>query len=89
MPASARKQQGGRAKGSPPVEAHRKSISGKATIRAGLSRFDQVTPFEPGNPLGLWNARVVVGGELVIDRPFEVYDRAERVRAASTDAGRR
>lgn len=78
-----------RAKGAPHVEAHRKSISGKATIRAGLSRFDQITPFEPGDPLGLWNARVTVGGKVLIDRPFEVYDRAERTRAASNDAGRR
>jgi hypothetical protein len=89
MPASAQQPKAGRAKGAPHVEAHRKSISGKATIRAGLSRFDQVTPFEPGDPLGLWNARVTVGGKVLIDRPFEVYDRADRNRAASTDAGRR
>ncbi len=89
MPASAQTAKTTRSKNAPQVEAHRKSISGKATIRAGLSRFDQVTPFEPGDPLGLWNARVTVGGKVLIDRPFEVYDRAERVRAASTDGGRR
>jgi hypothetical protein len=89
MPASAQASKAVRAKGAPRVEAHRKSISGKATIRAGLSRFDQVTPFEPGDPLGLWNARVTVGGKVLIDRPYEVYDRGERIRAATTDAGRR
>jgi hypothetical protein len=89
MPASAQATKTVRTKAAPRVEAHRKSITGKATIRAGLSRFDQVTAFEPGDPLGLWNARVVVGGKVLIDRPFEVYDRAERTRAASTDAGRR
>lgn len=89
MPAPVQQSKTGRSKGAPHAETHRKSISGRATIRAGLSRFDQVTPFEPGDPLGLWNARVTVAGKVLIDRPFEVYDRAERARAASTDAGRR
>ena len=89
MPASGPKAKAARTKGAPPVEAHRRSITGKATIRAGLSKFDQITPFEPGDPLGLWNARVIVAGKVLIDRPFEVYDRTERVRAASTDAGKR
>jgi len=75
--------------GSPPPEAHRKRITGSAKIHAGATRFDQVVPFEPGDPLGLWNARVVVRGKVVIDRPFEVYDRAERSRAGSTDGGAR
>lgn len=87
MPSSGAAAKQSRAKGVPRVEAHRKSIVGKATIHAGLSRFDQITPFEPGDPLGLWNARVVVHGKIVVDRPFEVYDRAERARAAAPDAG--
>jgi hypothetical protein len=90
MPAAAAPSKTARPKnGKPPPEAHRKSITGKATIQAGLAKFDQVVPFEPGDPLGLWNARVVVGGKVVIDRPFEVYDRAERTRSASTDGGTR
>jgi hypothetical protein len=88
-PSTSRTTKAARTKTASNVEAHRKSISGKATVRAGLSRFDQITRFEPGDPLGLWNARVIAGGKVVIDRPFEVYDRAERARAAAPDAGRR
>ena len=89
MPGGAQTAKPARTKNALHAEAHRKSISGRATVRAGLSRFDQVTPFEPGDPLGLWNARVIVGGKVLIDRPFEVYDRGERLRAAALDAGRR
>jgi hypothetical protein len=89
MPASAAPAKTGRAKNAPHPEAHRTSMTGSATIHAGLSRFDQITPFEPGDPLGLWNARVIVHGKVVVDRAFEVYDRAERARAMAPDAGTR
>jgi hypothetical protein len=50
-----------------------------------------VLPFSPDDPLGLWNIRVLVGDQVVIDRPFVVYDAIERARrreaAADTDAG--
>lgn len=61
---------------------------GRAHARAGQERFEKVLPFEPGDPLGLWNVRVVVEGKVLIDRPFEVYDAAERARAMRRDAGR-
>ena len=55
--------------------------TGQAAARAGLSRLDQELPFEPGDPLGTWNVRVLVDGAPVIDRPFVVYDPAARRRA--------
>lgn len=63
----------------------------RAEARAGQARFEQVLPFKPGDPLGVWNIRVVAGGQLVLDRRFLVYDEDERARAerdAGTSAGR-
>jgi hypothetical protein len=58
----------------------------QARARAGQTRFDQVLAFKPGDPLGVWNIRVLAGGQLVIDRRFLVYDKEERARA-ERDAG--
>jgi hypothetical protein len=64
---------------------------GRAHFRPGESMFEQVLPFSPDDPLGLWNIRVLLGDQVVIDRPFVVYDPIERSRrqeaAANTDAG--
>jgi hypothetical protein len=59
---------------------------GQAQARVGQTRFEQVLAFKPGDPLGVWNLRVVADGQLVMDRRFLVYDEEERVRAAR-DAG--
>jgi hypothetical protein len=59
---------------------------GQAQARAGQTRFEQVLTFKPGDPLGMWNLRVVADGQLVMDRRFLVYDEEERARAAR-DAG--
>ena len=71
-----------------PAEPAPRTAGGKVTIPAGEARFDQVTPFEPGDPLGLWNIRVVALGHVVIDRPFEVFDAARRKRAERVDGGK-
>jgi hypothetical protein len=44
----------------------------QAIVPRGRSRFDQVLGFEPGDPVGMWNVRVRVEDQVVIDRPFEV-----------------
>ena len=44
----------------------------EATVPRGRTRFDQVLGFEPGDPVGMWNVRVRVGDQVVIDRAFEV-----------------
>ncbi|MEN9577405.1 MAG: hypothetical protein RJA70_414 [Pseudomonadota bacterium] len=49
-----------------------------ATLAAGETRFEHLLTFVPGDPLGLWNLRVVLGTDVVIDRPFLVYDPAAR-----------
>jgi hypothetical protein len=59
---------------------------GQASVPSGQTRFEQALPFEPGDPLGVWNVRVVAGGQLVMDRRFLVYDAEERARA-QRDAG--
>lgn len=60
---------------------------GSLIAHAGENRIEQVMPFRPGDPLGLWNVRVVVDGKVVIDRPFEVYDAVARQRASGPDGG--
>ncbi len=41
-------------------------------VPAGRTRFDQTIEFLADDPVGTWNIRVRVDGEIVIDRPFEV-----------------
>lgn len=60
---------------------------GEVTLPAGQRQVDQVFGFEPGDPLGLWNIRVLVGDELVIDRAWLVYDAGARRQAE--DAARK
>jgi hypothetical protein len=64
---------------------------GRAHFRPGEPTFEQVVTFSPGDPLGLWNIRVQLGEEVVIDRPFVVYDPVERARRSEaferSDAG--
>jgi hypothetical protein len=63
------------------------AFTGKDVARAGETSLDHVLSFHPGDPLGLWNVRVVVRGRVVIDRPFEVYDAAARKRLVPRDGG--
>ena len=58
---------------------------GEVEVQAGQTRFDKLLPFKPGDPLGTWNIRVVLGRELVMDRRFLVYDADERARALRAD----
>jgi hypothetical protein len=64
---------------------------GHAHFRPGEAVFEQLTPFAPGDPSGLWNIRVELGDQVVLDRPFLVYDAVERARLqrglAEPDAG--
>jgi len=76
------------ARDAPAAPERSRSLSGVDTARAGATRFEHETPFEPGDPLGLWNVRVVLDGKVVIDRPVEVYDATARARmAAAADGG--
>ncbi len=54
---------------------------GEAEARPGAQRFDREIAFEPGDPLGTWNVRVLLDDELVIDRPVSIYDATARKRA--------
>jgi hypothetical protein len=68
--------------------------TGQSEARAGQQRLEIELPFAPGDPLGTWNLRVTVAGEVVIDRPFLVYDpdarrRAEREHAKAEREARR
>jgi hypothetical protein len=58
----------------------RKAKLGQARWRPDATVFEQALPFNPGDPLGLWNIRVLVGSRVVLDRPFFVYDPEERSR---------
>ncbi len=58
-------------------------------VQAGQKRLDHPMPFKPGDPLGVWNIRVMVDQKIVLDRMFRVYNaaRRERERAARSDGG--
>jgi hypothetical protein len=64
----------------------RVTVVGSATLGRGQRILEQTLPFEPGDPLGLWNVRVVLDDRVLLDRPFLVYDRASRTRTRP-DAG--
>jgi hypothetical protein len=61
----------------------------EVTVPAGRELFDHELEFEPGDPLGTYNLRVIVDGLVVIDRPFQLVDPHPRPPpAAPKDAGR-
>jgi len=56
-------------------------------VHAGQKRLDHPMPFKPGDPLGVWNLRVMVDQTIVIDRMFRVYDAARRARQRAQHDG--
>jgi hypothetical protein len=64
---------------------------GSTMLAQGQARFEEPLWFKPGDPLGLWNVRVVLGPRVLIDRAFLVYDaskrRHENSAARAPDAG--
>jgi hypothetical protein len=69
------------------AEPPRTTLAGKDLARTGETTLDHLLGFHPGDPLGVWNVRVVVRGKVVIDRPIEVYDPAARKRLTPRDGG--
>lgn len=59
---------------------------GQARAPAGSTRFEQVVPLRPGDPLGSWAFRVSVEGEQVLERTLDVYD--PRARPALSSSAR-
>ena len=55
--------------------ASRRVRLGQATLHADRTELDQPLYFEPGDPLGIWNVRVLLDDELIIDRCVLMYDR--------------
>lgn len=51
-----------------------------APVSVGQRHISKGVHFEPGDSLGLWNIRVVLGTHLAIDRSFTVYDEGSRGR---------
>jgi hypothetical protein len=79
-----RRPKGAEAQATPP----RETLTGKDVARVSETSLDHVVSFHPGDPLGLWNVRVVVRGKVVIDRPIEVFDAAARKKLQTArDAG--
>ena len=72
-------EQPGPVRGSPKVL--NVSRLGEVTAQSGQTELDQLVSFEPGDPVGLWNARVIVGQDLVLDRAWLVFDPAARERS--------
>lgn len=65
----------------------RSTLVGRGIARAGQTRFEHAMHFKPGDPLGLWNIRVVAAERVLIDRPFTVYDAAVRARKVAAEDG--
>lgn len=55
-----------------PCNAPRAIRSTSVVVKAGSDRFEQALTFEPTDPPGTYNVRVLVGDELVLDRSFRV-----------------
>lgn len=55
-----------------PAPTGRITRLGEARVPAGRRRMEQETPFEPGDAPGAWRVRVKAGGEIIVDRGFEV-----------------
>jgi hypothetical protein len=68
-------------------EAQRRVQSGQAEWRPGEPVFEQALPFSAGDPVGLWNLRVLYGDRAVLDRPFLVFDARKRERERMADGG--
>lgn len=49
-----------------------------APVAAGQTHVSKSITFQPGDSLGLWNLRVVLGDHLALDRSFLVYDESSR-----------
>jgi hypothetical protein len=47
---------------------------GEGMLPAGQVMFERAFTFRPGDPLGVYNFRVLVGNELVLDRSISVID---------------
>ncbi len=60
---------------------------GQEQVQAGQKRLDHPMPFKPGDPLGVWNIRVMVDQQIVIDRVFRVYDAERRARERARQDG--
>jgi hypothetical protein len=80
------------AKPGPPVNGLPNPLSRRtelfdALLPAGQLEFRQPVRFSPGDQLGTWNVRVVVGTHVAIDRPFWVFDANVRSRKSPVDAG--
>ncbi len=59
-------------------QRRRKTRHGAFRWLPGQPGVEQVLPFQPGDPTGLWSIRVMVDGQPVLDRPFWVFDAADR-----------
>ena len=55
-----------------PCNAPRAIRSTSVMVPAGSDRFEQALTFEPTDPPGTYNVRVLVGDELVLDRSFRI-----------------
>jgi hypothetical protein len=52
---------------------------GQVVAKAGRTQLDVPLSFRPSDPYGLWRAQVRAGGNLVINRDFEVVDPSGKV----------
>lgn len=69
---------------------HRTTQLHQRLLAAGDQRVVQPLAFTPGDTPGLWNLRVTLPDQVVLDRPFTVYDpqlRRRNKRQAHPDDG--
>lgn len=64
-------------------------LSGSAVLQPGQRELSRAWTFKPGDPLGVWNVRITVDRQVLVDRPFLVYDAHARAQLnRGVDAGR-
>jgi hypothetical protein len=56
------------------AEPERLTRLSEALVAKGRRQLDQVLALRPGDPLGLYNYRIVVGQELVLDRAVWIVE---------------
>jgi hypothetical protein len=69
----------------PPSSAAPKGVVelGQTRVAAGQTRYEHALVLQPGDPLGVWNVRVLVDERPVLDRAVSFYDVARRKRAVA------
>ncbi|MCC6213895.1 MAG: hypothetical protein IT376_03440 [Polyangiaceae bacterium] len=66
-----------------PAPTGRITRLGQVKVPPGRLRVEQETPLEADDPPGTWRVRILAGGEVVLERSFEVVAGGSRPAASA------